>query len=210
MVAENYNNEERIFIAKAIELGANKISGLTVLFTDENNNFIRRIDTTSAFLENELIELHNGRMLLQDTAQTIEAPHVIPTHLTTAHFAANPLAPEYISFWQLPKMMRTIQKAGMSISRYEMCYYKQLFKPLMMVATILMAACFIKINDGRKSVMKLLVIGVISGFMMYLFSEVSMSMLTYHGVRPSFAILSSILAIMIFSIYTILHLHEAG
>jgi lipopolysaccharide export system permease protein len=203
MVAENYHGDRRIFTAKTIDIETNKISSLTILFTDQNNNFISRVDAEYAILERGILTLHKAQSL---TNKSVEMR--MPTNLSMSHFTQNALAPEYISLWQLPNMILTIQKAGMSVSKYQLYYYKQLFKPLTMVATILMATCFMQRSGERVSGTKLLITGIISGFAVYLLPEICVAMLTHQGIKPILAILVSTLCIMIFGILMILHLHE--
>ena len=209
MVAENYHEEGRIFIVKTVDFGVKRISDITILFTDRDNNFISRIDADSGVFEGNSLVLHQSRMLSKDGVKTVDTESKIHTNLSIKHFAKSSLGPEYISFWQLPSMILTLHKAGISVVKYQIYYYKQLFKPLMMLATVLMAGCFTQVSAERKARVKLVVVGIASGFVVYVLSEICVAILTHQGMTPIFAILCSVVGIMILSIFVILHLHEA-
>lgn len=212
MIAEDYNNERRVIIVRSVDISANKLYGVTILFIDEDNNFISRLDADSA-------SLHEGQFMLYDVKTyddeavghlKNEESRSFGTDISIDRFEKGLASPEHVSFWQLPRLIQKLQQAGMPTSRYTVYYYKQLFKPLMMIAVCFMAFCFINPQQNRVSGAQSFALGVFVGFVVYLMSEICIAMLMYQGLGVVAASLCPMLVIILLSAFAILHLHETG
>jgi lipopolysaccharide export system permease protein len=210
MLAEDYLDEKRVIIARSVDITTRTLSDLTILFTDKDNNFLSRIDAKSGVLKDGELLLHQVRIFTNDHPSPEREFLSVKTALSIGRFTEGFVSPEHVSFWQLRGLIDKLKQNGMSVSRYQIYYYKQLFKPLMVVAAALMATCFTSMRQYRNSGVKSLAIGIGVGFAIYLLSEICVALLTYRGLDPAFAALCPILTIVLISNFVILHLHETG
>lgn len=213
MIAEDYNNERRIVVARSVNISDNALYGVTILFIDENNNFITRLDAGSASLRNGQFVLHDTKIFDERTSQVtseVKDSKSFETSLSIDRFTKSMASPEHVSFWRLPSLIQKLKEAGMPTSRYQVYYYKQLFKPLMMMTVCFMAFCFIDPKQNRLGGMQSFALGIFMGFVVYLMNEICIVMLMHQGFGIILASLCSMAVIILLSVFVILHLHETG
>ncbi len=210
MVAEKYGAEKRFISVQGVDVERKALSNVTILFVDENNDFIDRIDAKEAIIEDNTIKLFKVQIFGKELIPILHDSFIVSTALNINRFTANLIAPEYISFWDLPKKIQKMDEVGMPTVKHRLYYYKQLFRALMMVSFALFAACFTSKRQTRKQNTRKIFFSVAVGFTIYLFSEIAVAILAYNGIAPMIATLLPILLIMLVSVFMILHLHEIG
>lgn len=210
MVAENYGTEKRFIKAQGVDLKNKILFDVTILFVDENNDFMNRIDAKEAIIENNILKLSAVQLFGKDITPVFHESFVVPTALNINRFTAHFVAPEHISFWDLPNKIKKMHDIGMPTVKYRLYYYKQLFKTLMMISLVLLAVSFTSKRQSRKQNRRKIFFSVAIGFTLYLFSEIVVAILAYNGLAPMIATLIPILLIMLVSVFMILHLHEIG
>jgi lipopolysaccharide export system permease protein len=210
IIAEDYQNQRRMIVARSVDTNLKELGELTLLFIDRDNNFISRIDAKSAFLDNGMFRLRDVTTFAINDGQRQEGIMDLPTSLSIGRFTEGLLSPEHVSFWQLPKLISKLQETGVPASRYQIYYYKQVLRPLMMAAVCFMAACFTSMRHHRNSGAKKIGIGILSGFIIYLASEISVALLIHNGFGILASSLCPSITIILLSIFMILHLHETG
>jgi lipopolysaccharide export system permease protein len=208
LVFEDYNNENKIISAKSLNIATGKFTEVTMLFVDPENNFLKRIDAENATLNQSNFYLNNVREI-NDVSTKKYSEMVIPTNLTTEYFTHSLVLPEMISIWDLKNSINKFSSSGLAVLNYKVYYYKQLFKPLLMIGTVILASCFIKLNQRNNSQKKLFVYGVILGFIIYSMIEVISRILAYNGLEPLLAIMLPITLLILISNFVVLHLNEA-
>jgi lipopolysaccharide export system permease protein len=92
---------------------------------------------------------------------------LLKTDLTTAQIQNSFAEPKTLSFWQLPAFIHTLEKAGFSALRHRMYWHGTLASPFLLCAMILIAAVFSLRLPRRGGVVMLIVVGVVTGFMVY-------------------------------------------
>lgn len=213
MIAEDYKRERRIVTARSVDIAANKLHGVTILFIDEDNNFISRLDAEEASLHKGRFMLHNVKNFdsrLGSGSSEVEKSRDCETSISIDRFTKSLASPEHVSFWRLPLLIQKLKQAGMPALRYQVYYYKQLFKPLMMMTVCFMAFCFINPKQNRLGGAQIVALGVFMGFIVYLMSEICIVILMNQGFDVIVANLCPMVVIILLSIFAILHLHETG
>jgi lipopolysaccharide export system permease protein len=205
---EKYHSTNRIIQAKSINTAKKSIADITILVVDEQNNLIKRIDSTRATLDNGLFELKDP---LVSTQAGISSPPTIllPTNLSIDNLIQRFSPPEMISIWQLPESIDKINNSGLPILNYQLHFFKQLFKPLAMSAMVLLACWFLTLNNRDNSSVKNIVFSLAAGLGTYFLLEIMLHVLTYGGLGPIFATSLPILFIILISNFVILHFQEA-
>ena len=205
---EKYNNTNNIIQAQSISVQKNELHNVTILNVDSKNNFVKRIDAKNVILLDGYFEFINPIII---THEGIEKRNSfdIPTNLSTSTLIQRITAPELILTWNLRQIIDEFAKSGVSTTSYKIFYYKQLLKPLILVAMVCIACCFIYINTRESFAGKILIIGIAFGVVAYLLLEVLIRMLSYGGLDPLYAIILPVLFILLVSNFAILHFQEA-
>jgi lipopolysaccharide export system permease protein len=145
---------------------------VTVFLFEGLERFAGRIDAARARLE-------NGYWHLQDVwiSQRTRVPdrfpeYRLPTDLTTETIQDSFAAPETMSFWDLPAFIDVLERAGFSASRHRLHLHALLAGPFLLTAMVLIAATFSLRMVRRGGVMLLAGCGLLTGFVIYFFSDV--------------------------------------
>lgn len=208
MIAEDYQSDKRFILAKGVDVKENRLRNITIFITDADNHFIKRIEGEYAILVDSEITIYNVKVFSGVVPEKIDKI-TMPTNLTTNIFLESLIKPEAISFWEfLPKISR-LKDAGVPFIKYQMHYYKILFKSLMMCAFSLLAFALASISNDRVRSLKRSFMSIIISFAVYLVNEVCVSIFIHNGIDPMVSILFPIFLMIFLSIFTILHLHES-
>ena len=205
---EKYSGNNRIIHAKSIVANSNTLNDLTILIVDSQNNLIEQIDSAHAILESGVFTLSDTTVTSQNhtsSANKIE----LPTNLSIKNLILQFNPPEMIALWNLQNSINKFLESGLAVTRYQLYYYKQLLKPLAMVALSLVACWFVSLNTRDKSNSTTLVLGLVVGIGSYFFLEIALRILTYSGLSPFLASLLPIIVIILISNFVILHFQEA-
>ena len=136
------------------------------------DRFDYRIDADSARLEKGFWHLRNARVLRPDRLPEFENEYWLATDLTLGKIQDSFAPPETMSFWNLPGFIDTLEKAGFSAIRHRLHWHALLAAPLMMCAMVLIAATFTLRQARRGGTVFIIAGGVLSGFVVYFFSDV--------------------------------------
>ena len=208
LLFEEYQNENRIISAKSVNLEVNKLTDLTILLVDSQNNFLKRLDAKSAILDKGNFHLSEAKIVTNDSSNIAEKL-VVPTNLSISYFTHSLIMPEMISMWNLRSSINEFSNSGISVINYQIYFYKQLFKPLLMYATVILGSCFISLGQRNNASKKLFAFGLLIGFVAYSAVEITSRILAYNGLAPEFAITLPICLLILISNFVVLHLKEA-
>ena len=205
---ENFAGNNRIIQAKSINADTKSLSDVTILLVDEHNNLTKRIDTPLAQLEPGTFRLTSPTITQRDTSEKLEKLN-LPTNLSIDNLMQRFSPPEMIPIWSLNNSIAKFSRSGLVTTRYQVYYYKQLFKPITMVAMSFIACWFISLNIRDNSSIYIAVMGLVTGICTYFFLEMALRILAYSGLHPILATLLPILFIILISNFVILHFQEA-
>jgi lipopolysaccharide export system permease protein len=198
MLLENYQNEKRLIHIGSFDIVNNKLSKIIILFLDKNNYFLKRIDAQQAILVENNFKLINVKTSDQHLSKQYDNLDV-PTNLSINNLLNNFTPPEMIAIWNLPKAIHQLVQAGFPVTNYQIYYYKQLFKPIIMVTSVILAACFFSLKQRDNSQGKILVIGLCCGFISYSALEILFKILAYNISLPFLAVLLPNIGILLLS-----------
>lgn len=148
------------------------LKNLTVLYFDEQDSFLKRLDAREARLE-------PGRWLFEEamlyTPQNKngarEKAYTLPTDLTVADIEESFSSPETMSFWRLPGHIRTLEETGFDASRLKVHYQSLLAQPLMLAAMVLLGAIVSMRPPRARRAFAILTFGVFIGFFVFFMSS---------------------------------------
>ncbi|XVN41633.1 MAG: LptF/LptG family permease [Rickettsia endosymbiont of Argas persicus] len=204
---ETLNGKNQIIQTQFVNVTEKKLNNITILFIDNRNNFLKRIDALYGIIENQ--HLHLNRVKVFTKTGTITHNNLtIPTNLSINNLVGKFIHPEMVSIWNLPKLIEELLNSGLPIINYQVHYYKELFRPIMMMATVILASCFISLRQRDNSQERILLLGLFSGFIVYSLSEILLKILTYNNLSLIAAILLPSMLIFFISNFIILHYKE--
>ncbi len=205
---EKFAGTNRIIQAKSINANKKTLLDVTILILDKHNNLTKRIDTPTVVLKAGAFKLFFPKITYRDSSEQLDQLN-IPTNLSIDNLMQRFIPPEMIPIWNLNDSIDKFAESGLAVTRYQLYYYKQLFKPIIMVAMSYIACWFISLNIRDNSSVKVAVFGLLLSICTYFFLEITLHILAYSGLHSIFAILLPILFIILISNFVILHFQEA-
>jgi lipopolysaccharide export system permease protein len=176
---------------------------------DQDATFLERIDAPEAVLSGRTIELYRARIKSPDDKLDHKTPiYAIPTELTPADLRERVDAPETLSLWKLPRFMMLAKSAGLPTARYNLRFHDLCSTPLKLLAMVLIAAMFSLRPVRSGGALKLLLLAIGAGFLLYVISEVSEAF-GESGIAPvALAAWAPAIAVTLAAITGLLHLEE--
>lgn len=147
------------------------LDDVMVFFFSPENNFLRRLDASSARLE-------SGQWNFKNVA--INKPQEIPqktdfllmaTTLTTSELEDSFSSPETISFWKLPGFIKILEETGFDPTSLKIHFQNLLAQPLLFMAMILLAASVSLQPPRIRGTSVLIMAGVMIGFVVFFASS---------------------------------------
>lgn len=204
---EEYKDSNRIIHAKSIHLDSKELKDIIILFIDSNNQFLKRFDAKKGIVSDGNFQLFDLKVLSTNGLEQYESFN-IPTNLSITSFTSHFTSPEMISIWNLSTSINKLAKSGLPVINYQIYYYKQILKPLTMIATVVMASCFVSLRQTDSSQKRMLLYALLIGFAVYSALEIILKILAYSGLSPILATSIPIALIILISGFIVLHLYE--
>lgn len=206
MISEHYYEENRIYMAKSVVVAENKMINVSVFFTDNNNNFLKRLEAKRAiFAPDNKIKFYEVSIYTSDNRIEHHSDYEINSNLLISNLVEGVTSPDHLNFWQLPEAISKLSKAGFPIFKHQIYYTKLLFKPFAMIAYMLLAICFISNETRSKNRTNLMSIGLFSGLVVYLMSQIFSNIMAYNGTDIVFAVLLPIIIVILTCNFIVLH-----
>ena len=147
-------------------------SDVILLYIDDNNNFIKRINTQN-------IKLNDGEWITADNYVIEEGKKIeyvdllkIPTTLTKK-FVSKTIQNDYeslynVSFWKLRNSIKDLKESGFDTLRFEVRYYYLMTVPFLFAIMIFISAYFgiVSIRSNKKYIS--IIKGIAVGFIIFL------------------------------------------
>lgn len=206
IISEKIDEFKRIYIVKSLDVQAGSMSNISTLLTDNSNNYVGRLNAKLAKLGDRSIIFSNVIMYDEDGQKTILDKYELPTALSMDNFVEGVKPPHDLNFWALSDAIYNLKSAGLPILKHQLYFYKLLFRPVSMVSLIIFAVCFMSIDNRSRSGLSRTILGIFSGFMVYLFSQTFSNILVFNGINPMVAMALPTLIVILLSSFAILHL----
>jgi lipopolysaccharide export system permease protein len=147
--------------------GGQRLSNVKVYAFDRNGSFVERIEARSARLETGNWVLRDVRVYgLVSEPQEYDT-YLVSTNLTLEQVRGRLASPDSLSFWDLPQTIQATERAGLRAERYRLQYQALLARPLFLIAMVMIAAAVSMRVFRFGGVGKMIVGGVLAGFLLY-------------------------------------------
>ena len=136
------------------------------------SDFESRIDAKRAKLEDGQWVLFEAWLTKPGQDGRFVERTTLKTDLTPDKIYRSFAPPETISFWRLPEFVDLLENAGFAAEPHRLQLHRLLAKPLLLSAMILLAATFSLRPHRRGGVVATIVAGVLTGFLIYVLSNI--------------------------------------
>lgn len=172
---------------------------------DRDGAFAERIDADTGSLEDGYWRLTDAKVVTPGFDTLSTGTYLLATTLTRADIAQAFVAPETVSFWELPQLAEQMRRAGLDPAAYSLRYQELLALPLMLAAMVLVAACF-SLRFFRMGGVQLMVSGgVAAGFVLYVATKLVNDLGAAGFFSATVAGWSPAVVGCLFGVYVLLH-----
>jgi lipopolysaccharide export system permease protein len=150
-----------------------RLAGVTAFTFDPNGNYRERIEAKTATLAAGYWRLQGARVYGGDDPPVERDSYELRTNLTSAQVRESFATPESVPFWDLPAYIDSAERAGLGAAGYRLQYQRLIARPFLLCAMVLLASAvslrFFRFGGVQKMVMT----GILSGFLLYVLSKVT-------------------------------------
>ncbi|PLW77400.1 LPS export ABC transporter permease LptG [Cohaesibacter celericrescens] len=186
-----------------------QLGGVTVFSYDKEGNFIERVDARSGRLRSGYWALTDVLVSSASNAPRQYDSYLVSTHLTPEEANETIANPNSVPFWELPAIINQASRSGLPAHKYRLRYQTLLARPLLLAAMVLIAATVSLKVFRFGNVGKMILGGVLAGFVLYVVTELAKDLGNTGLVNP---ILSAWLPAIVASLigFSILLYQEDG
>lgn len=166
------DSQSIISAASSRQQGA-ELSDVTIFRLDLSDRYFARIEAKRATLHEGFWRLENARVYVAAAAPASHDVFDVETNLTRAQIQETFATPETVPFWQLSTLITLAEQSGLAAVGYRLQYYQLLVLPLYLVAMVLLAAAVSLRLFRFGGVQKMVLGGVMTGFLLYVLAKVA-------------------------------------
>lgn len=167
---------ESVIHAKRISPTEIKLHDVIIFRFEGQDKFIERIDAETADLHDGYWQLSGTLITGPDRLGERRDSYRFETELTVDRIQESFASPETLSFWQMPAFVALLERAGFSSLKHRVHWHKVLASPLLLAGMVLIGATFSLRLTRRGGTGLLIAIGVVAGFVLYVFSDVILAL----------------------------------
>lgn len=143
------------------------LANVTAFIYTPDGRFLERAEAARARLEPGFWRMTDVRITSPDAPPQAAGTYLLATDLTPAQVTQSFVAPDSVSFWELPSITRVTESAGLDATGYRLRFQKLLARPVLLMAMVLIAASFSLRFFRFGGVAKMVSGGVAAGFVLY-------------------------------------------
>ena len=182
-----------------------RLDDVKVLRFDENNALYERIDAANAIFINNGWRFENAVVTGPDALSQQHERFDIDSKLSVDTLEGVTASPESVGFWGLPAIAAKAALSGINPGAYQVQFQSLLALPLFLVAMVLIAATvslrFVRFGQVGRMILG----GIISGFVLYTVTKLVTSLGSNGIVPPAVAAWSPSVVAIVFGISILLH-----
>ncbi|GGC69129.1 LPS export ABC transporter permease LptG [Chelatococcus reniformis] len=162
---------QAIIRADQVVENSTTLNRVTFFMFDQGGSFRERIEAKSATLRDGFWELSDARVIAPGEEPESFSSYMLASGLEPDQVRQSFTPPESVPFWQLPSVIERTQKAGLDATRYRLQWDVLVARPLLFVAMVFVAASVSLRFFRFGGVAKMVLSGVVAGFMLYVATE---------------------------------------
>ncbi len=202
------NNSYRIINSLGFDRDENYLENVIFFNHSESGQLISRYDADKVFLKPNYWKLENIWIYKNFEKVEFLEKKEISTNLTAEQIQENFAPPETISFWNLPEFIKIAQNAGFAATKHKTEFQSLLALPFFLSSMLIIAAPFSVRFIRSESVNNLILAGVISGLILYTFSNVIYAFGASGNIGPILSAWSPPILAILLGISAIIYIEE--
>jgi lipopolysaccharide export system permease protein len=168
----NENKTQAVIHAATIDSADWSLRDVMLLLFSAKGQFLMRVDAPMAkLIPGKSWDIQNAVSTRASGLPNFSPNAVLPTHLTPSKIEEQFAAPDAVSFWKLPRLIRTIRHTGLAATKLELHYYSLLAEPLLFMGIALLSVAFALRNQRGGGVMQLILSGLGVGFALFFLGD---------------------------------------
>lgn len=171
-VRQRSDEGQAVINAKSSSQQGIQLAGVTVFRFDDSDRFRQRIEAKSALLHDGYWRLEGARLYSVEGPPTDHETYDLRTNLTLTQVRESFATPDTVPFWQLLAYIRLAENAGLAAAGYRVQYYQLLAQPFYLAAMVILAASVSLRSFRFGGVQRMVLGGVLVGFLLYVLSKV--------------------------------------
>jgi lipopolysaccharide export system permease protein len=184
------------------------LDGVTILTFDNAERFLERIEANRAELIQDNWRLTDAVIYATSAPPRSQPTFLLPTNLTLGQVRESLATPDTVPFWELPHYIKLAEESGLGAAGYRLQYHLLLARPFLLAAMVLLAASVSLRFFRFGGVMKMILSGVIAGFLLYVLSKVSEDISKADLMHPATAAWLPVLAGGLTGLLALLYLED--
>ncbi len=205
---EGITAEEYIIHATRIDQATLALETVTIFLFDADKRFVGRIDTPRATLARGYWSIDAGMISTPTVLPKAVSNYQMPTQLTLSQIQDSFSAPETFSVWQLPAFVAVLEKAGFSALQHKLHFHSLLALPTLLAGMVMLAAVFSLRQPRRGRTGVVVVIGMVSGFLIYFMTNIIYAFGASGGLPIVLAAWAPSLIVLMAASAALLHLED--
>lgn len=186
-LSEKKGPNQVIYRTDKIDLKTLTLFNPNILIISPDNQFVERIDAKTAKIQNNKLVLQEGWEMVAGKAAVAFKEKTIETSLNKATIEGMKVSRESFSFWSLPPYIALLEASGLKTLKYRMYWHSMLANALWLGAMIFLAAAFSCQLHRQGKTTLILLAGLIVGFALYFFKDVTFALGTSGRLPPLIA-----------------------
>lgn len=150
---------------------AQRLLNVEVTLFKADGTFDHRIEADSARLQAGRFALQQARRFRDNSAVTPQAELSLPSSLNVENLSQSFLPAKAVNIWQLPNYMTRAAQTGIDVTRHQVRFQSLLALPLLLMAMVMVAACFSLPTGRMVSTGQTLGLAILCGFLLFLFND---------------------------------------
>lgn len=160
------------------------LKDVTIITFGEDGRYNERIEARQARLGDRQWLVRDAVVYIADQPPQRHARYVVSTYLGPDEVRENFADPEALSIWRLPGFIEVARRAGLPTHRYRLQFQSLVARPLLLASMVLIAAV-VSLGFARFGGLAPMIFGgVVSGFMLYVATEVTSDLGSAGTISP--------------------------
>jgi lipopolysaccharide export system permease protein len=201
---------QSVIHAVSSRVGRNELElkQVMVLLYKGEDEFAGRIDAESAALEPGQWKLVKARLSEPEKTVRTLPVYTFKTDLTVERIQDSFSSPSTVSFWELPRFIRSLEATGFSALSHRLHWHSLLAEPLLYCAMILIAAIFSLRHTRLRGVLFAVAGGIATGFVLFFLSDLVLALAHSTRLPPMLAAWAPALASSMIGLAVLIHVED--
>ncbi len=163
---------DTVIHAERVSPDATTMYDVIIFLFEGSDRFVGRVDAARAVLRDGYWEVQEAWLTGPNRAARFLDEYRVQTELTPNQIEESFASPATVSFWDLPRFIKVLDKAGLSSVQHRLYLQSLLADPLLLCSMVLLAAAFSLRHTRRGATTMMIASGVGVAFLFYFFSDV--------------------------------------